>query len=45
LIEGNNYETWQNSLLYFIFGNFGVDPAQNLAKYRKWFRVACEKAL
>ena len=35
--KGNSYETWESSLLYVFVGFFfGVDPAHNLAKYKKW---------
>ena len=39
LIEGNDYEARQISLLYVFVGCLGrgreVDPAQNLEKYKK----------
>ena len=40
--RGNGYETWQSSLLYVFVGYFGVDPAQNLTKYKKKKVYVCD---
>ena len=37
--KGNGKEIWQSSLLHVCVGYLGVDPAQNLEKYKRYLCV------